>query len=113
MSHHIRKKGFKALNITPNKIGPFLLLIPTYAFCLSSLTFVILIIWVKAKTIIAIPPMMLIIFRFSLFRKTYENVNKPKANAMTNGNSTIVCPNAILIPVSNPLFAPIDDVDKK
>ena len=92
--------------MTPNKIGPFLLLILTYAFCLSSLTFVVLIIWLKAKTIIAMPPMMLIIFRFSLFRITYENVNKAKANAMTSGNSTIVCPNAILIPVVIPCLLP-------
>lgn len=104
VSHHIRKKGFKALNITPNKIGPFLLLIPAYAFRLSSLPFVILIIWVNAKTIIAIPPMMLIIFKFSLVRKTCENENKPKASVITNGNYTIVCPNAILIPPVIPLL---------
>jgi len=89
VSHQIKKNGFKALNMTPNKIGPFLVPIPTQAFCLLTLPFV-----------------MLIIFRFSLFAKTCENVNKPKANAMTNGNSTTVCPNAILIPAVTPCLLP-------
>jgi hypothetical protein len=106
VSHQIKKNGFKALNMTPNKIGPFLAPIPTQAFCLLTLPFVMLIIWVKAKTTTAIPPTMLIIFRFSLFAKTCENVNKLNASAMTNGNSTIVCPNAILIPAVTPCLLP-------
>jgi hypothetical protein len=36
----------------------------------------------------------------------YENLNKPKASAMTNGNPTIVWRNAILIPPVIPRLLP-------
>jgi hypothetical protein len=52
VNHQIRKRGFKALNIAPNKIGPLLLLTPAYTSLLSTLFFLTLIIWVNAKQII-------------------------------------------------------------
>ena len=108
VNHQIRKKGLRIVKIKPIKTGflilNFILLIPwTWVDFLSFITDLICKI---EKIKINIPPIVPIILNIISDTWKDENVYKIYDNIMINGNSAIVCPNAIFNPTKDPYLLP-------
>jgi len=116
VNHHVRKKGLSIVKINPANIGflilNFVLVIPL-KLVVDFLSIRIEFICKIEKIKINIPPIIPIILKMVSETSRNENVYKPYANIMINGNSTIACPDAIFNPTKDPYLLPYRRLIKK